>query len=151
MDTDKVAIVISIVNFLLLIFALIRLLRLDRIRKEFFASGLKKNLEQILIDQNRGITQINQRLDAIEGHSKQQDAQALSHFKKLGFVRFNHYDNEGGNLSFSLALLNEHKNGFVVTSHHGREGNRVYSKLINNSASESTLTEEEMQAIEEAK
>jgi len=137
--------------FLVLIWLVSQWYRLDKLRREFFASGMKKNLEQILIDQNRAITVLGQEL-------KQQD-QSLTglykdnrnNFQKIGFVRFNPFDDAGGNISFALALLNAHDDGFVISSLHGRDGTRVYAKVVKKNTSESKLTDEELQAIKEAR
>ena len=70
--------------------------------------------------------------------------------KKIGIVRFNPFGEIGGDQSFSLALLDEEDNGVVVTSHYGREMNRVYAKSIKKGGSEHTLSKEEREAIRTA-
>lgn len=70
--------------------------------------------------------------------------------QKLGVVRFNPFNDGGGNFSFSLALLDAHNTGVIITSMYGRQQNRMYTKKITNGTSESPLTEEEEQAIAQA-
>jgi len=70
--------------------------------------------------------------------------------KKRGMVRFNPFAEVGGDQSFSIALLDSHNNGFVITSHYARESNRVYAKPIEKGISQYKLSEEEKKAIEEA-
>ena len=70
--------------------------------------------------------------------------------QKVGVVRFNPFDDGGGNFSFSLALLDGHDNGVIITSMYGRQQNRIYTKKISQGASETALTEEEQQAMQEA-
>ncbi len=129
----------------------IRLHRLEAVRREFFSSGLKKDLEQILIDQNRSISQIKQELKFIDKNLENLATDNRNNFQKIGFVRYNPFDDAGGNISFALALLNDHDDGFVISSLHGREGTRVYAKAVKNTLSESKLTEEELKAIKIAK
>lgn len=128
-----------------------KLLKLDRIRKHFFNSKIEKDLEQVLVDQNRSITLINETLEDINERLTDLAIFNKNDFKKIGFVRFNHIDGSGGNLSFALALLNEHHNGVVLSSLHGREGIRLYAKQISKKKSEAKLTQEEIKAIEEAR
>ena len=128
-----------------------RLTRLERLRKEFFATGLDKNFEQILIDQNRSLTKINQELKNHDKNLAQIFKDNKNNFQKIGFVRYNPFDDAGGNISFVLAMLNAHDDGVVISSLHGREGTRVYSKVIKAGKSESQLTEEEIKAIKNAK
>jgi hypothetical protein len=133
-----------------LIVLIIKHLKTDRLRKEFFASGLKKDLEQILIDQNRGISQINKDLTALEASLSNLYTANVKNIQKIGFVKFNPFDNSGGNISFALAMLDATDNGVVISSLHGREGTRMYAKSVINAKSETMLTEEEAEAIKKA-
>lgn len=71
-------------------------------------------------------------------------------FQKLGVVRFNPFNNLGGNQSFVIALLDKNNNGFVISSLFIKEGNRVYTKAVKNGKSEHALSDEEKLAIEKA-
>ncbi|HKG56390.1 MAG TPA: DUF4446 family protein, partial [Candidatus Limnocylindrales bacterium] len=65
----------------------------------------------------------------------------------IGLVRFNPFEDTGGNQSFAVALLDAHGDGFVLSSLHGRGGTRVYAKALTNGRSESTLSGEESEAL----
>lgn len=67
--------------------------------------------------------------------------------QKTGIVRFNPFNDVGGNQSFAIALLDEKNNGFVISSLFVKEGNRVYAKAIKEGKSEHTLSKEEIEAI----
>jgi len=151
LSLTSTSLIASLILFALLIWTMFRLYQLEKIRKEFFASGLKKNLEQILIDQNRMLSKINQELKEQDLSLNQIYKDNRNNFQKIGFIRFNPFDDSGGNISFALALLNAHDDGLVISSLHGREGTRVYAKSVRSGLSESKLTEEELKAIKEAK
>lgn len=70
--------------------------------------------------------------------------------QKIGLVRFNPFNETGGDHSFSLALLDGNGNGFVMTGLHTRERTRLYIKPIRNLKSEYELSQEEQKAIKEA-
>jgi hypothetical protein len=142
---------LSLVLLLVVIWLVFRLVRMEKMRKEFFASGLKKDLEQILIDQNRMISKINLELKEQDSSLNGIYKDNRNNFQKIGFIRFNPFGDAGGNMSFALALLNAHDDGFVFSSLHGREGTRVYAKSVKSGLSESKLTEEELKAIKQAK
>jgi hypothetical protein len=72
-------------------------------------------------------------------------------FQKLGLVRFNPFKEMGGDQSFSLALLDKENSGFIITSLNSRQGNRIFAKPLNKGNSTYQLSEEEKQAVEEAK
>jgi len=73
-----------------------------------------------------------------------------SHFKKMGFVRYNPFSEVGSDQSFSLALLDSQNNGVIITSLFSREGNRVYAKAIEQGKSAYPLSDEEKQALDKA-
>lgn len=152
-DTDLTYIFFALsVGLLIAVIWLIRkLIKMDRLRREFFSSGLKKDLEQILIDQNRSISLINKELTSLDKNIDKLFSDNQNNFQKIGFMRFNPFDDSGGNVSFTLALLNDHDDGFVMSSLHGREGTRIYAKEVKGGISESPLTEEESEAIKNAK
>jgi hypothetical protein len=132
------------------IWVIFKLVKLDKVRKEFYSTSIEKDFEQVLVDQNRSLTKINQTLDELNSRLTDLSALNKNNIKKTGFVRFNHIDGSGGNLSFALAVLNEHDNGMVISSLHGREGVRVYAKKIESKKSESKLTQQEIDAINQA-
>jgi hypothetical protein len=136
--------------FLITIWHFFRLHKLEAVRKEFFASGLKKDLEQILIDQNRMLSRLNQELKELDQSLNQLYKDGRNNIQKVGFIRYNPFDDAGGNISFAIALLNAHDDGFVISSLHAREGTRVYAKSVRSGMSESKLTDEELEAIKNA-
>jgi hypothetical protein len=69
----------------------------------------------------------------------------------VGMVRYNAFQDTGSDLSFSLALLDRNLNGVVVTSLFGREESRCYGKIVKRGKSIHFLSEEEIQALEEAR
>jgi hypothetical protein len=65
-------------------------------------------------------------------------------------VRFDAFDDMGGRLSFSVALLDEHGDGTVITAINGRTETRAYAKPVIRGASCHTLSQEEIAAIAQA-
>jgi uncharacterized protein DUF4446 len=79
----------------------------------------------------------------------------LSHLAEIsirhvGVVRFDAFEDMGGRLSFSAALLDGLGNGLVVTSINGRQESRCYAKPVAKGTSVHNLSDEERQAIREA-
>ncbi len=68
-------------------------------------------------------------------------------FQKLGLVKYDAFQQMGGKLSFSLALLDENDNGFIINSVHSTEGCYSYTKEINAGICSLTLGKEEEQAL----
>lgn len=70
-----------------------------------------------------------------------------SDISKVGIIKFNPFSETGGDHSFSLALLDGHKNGIIITSLHTRERTRVYLKEIFDGKSKIDLSNEEKKAL----
>lgn len=70
--------------------------------------------------------------------------------QKTGVVRFNPFNELGGNQSFVIALLDKKNNGFAISSLFGKDGNRVYVKAIKDGKSDYLLSNEEAKAINSA-
>jgi len=70
--------------------------------------------------------------------------------QRVGLIRYDAFEDVGGRLSFSCALLDAKGNGVVITSINGRQDTRVYSKPVMAGQSEYNLSEEEEEAIREA-
>lgn len=68
-------------------------------------------------------------------------------FQKVGLVKYDAFPQMGGKLSFSLVILDEKNNGFVLNSVHGSDGCYTYSKEIKGGICDLTLGEEEQKAL----
>lgn len=68
-------------------------------------------------------------------------------YQKMGLVKYDAFNQMGGQLSFSLALLDENNNGFIINSVHSTEGCYSYTKEINNGVSAISLGTEEAEAL----
>lgn len=132
------------------VYAGIAMKRLRDLRTEFSHENQAENLEEI-------INRIIQKIKSLEQATARQDEslaaldENLSRaVQRIGVHRFNALADEGGSLSFSIALLDRHGTGMVITSMHGRQHNRVYSKPVENGSSPIQLSEEEQTAIQNA-
>jgi uncharacterized protein YlxW (UPF0749 family) len=79
---------------------------------------------------------------------KAENAQALRH---VSVVRYDAFTDTGGQLSWSLALLDDSGSGVVVTSIQGRNESRTYAKNVSGWTSETQLSPEEEDAITHAR
>lgn len=100
---------------------------------------------------NRDIRQkFGEVTNALEEFAKK-EKRDLSNIRKVALVRFNPYEDTGGDISFSLALLNSENSGIVITSLHSRAGTRIFAKdVIKGKAGKYKFAEEEEKVIKEA-
>jgi hypothetical protein len=78
-------------------------------------------------------------------------AEAASALKHLAVVRYDAYEDTGGQLSWSLAILDDHGDGTVLTSIHGRTEARTYAKSISTWQCDQPLSPEEADAVAHAR
>jgi Protein of unknown function (DUF4446) len=71
--------------------------------------------------------------------------------RHLAVVRYDAFNDMGGRLSWSMALLDDSGNGVVLTSIHGRSEARSYAKNISGWACEQAMSPEEQEALGIAK
>lgn len=71
-------------------------------------------------------------------------------FQKMGLVKYDAFNQMGGQLSFCLALLDENNNGFILNSVHSTEGCYSYTKEIKNGTCAISLGTEEAEALDMA-
>ncbi len=91
-------------------------------------------------------------INKLQESLKSEIEQNKDHFQKLGFVRFNPFTDTGGDQSFSMCLLDENNNGFVISSLHSRENTRLYAKSLQSGKPEGevVLSKEELAVIKRA-
>jgi hypothetical protein len=70
--------------------------------------------------------------------------------QRTALVRFNPFEDTGGNQSFAIALLDADGDGVVVSSLHARQNTRVYAKAVAGGRSEAALSDEEADALRQA-
>lgn len=99
--------------------------------------------KKLLSSHNKNLRELGQILEELVEKNK-------LNLQKAGLVRFNPFAETGGNMSFSLALLDGQNNGIVISSLHSREATRIYAKPVEHGQSKYQLTDEERQAIEQA-
>lgn len=78
-------------------------------------------------------------------------AEARLSLQHLAVVRYDAFPDVGGQLSWSLALLDDHGDGAVLTAIHGRNEARSYAKTVHDWSCEQPLSPEEEQAVERAR
>jgi hypothetical protein len=71
----------------------------------------------------------------------------MVHLQKLEIVRYNPYNDTGGDQSFSVVLLDGRLNGLLLTSLHSRAGTRIYTKIIKSGKSDLDLSKEEKELL----
>jgi hypothetical protein len=152
MDTGIliIAVVVALAAFGTLGYALFLLKKLRDLRTQFTQDHQPVNLEEILNAMAGKLKRLEGGQEYFEQALEVLVSNARADIQKVGVVRFNSLSDQGGNLSFALALLDGTDAGVVITNLHGRENSRTYAKPIVAGSSETPLTDEEKQAVLQA-
>lgn len=109
------------------------------------------NLESIIQQLTRKQEDTYNQLGVLQGRIANCEVQLPGHFDRVALLRYKAFPDVGGDLSFSLALLNQRGTGLVLTGIHGRSETRIYAKEVESFKSKHPLSEEEQLAIQRAK
>lgn len=149
-DIGILLVILAAVILILLILNIVNMCTILKLKKKYskFMQGKNaKSLEKEIIglfEDNRFIK------SSVEKNKK--DIRTLYHkfesaFQKIGIIKYDAFNQMGGKLSFSLALLDENNNGFILNSVHSTEGCYSYTKEIKNGKCKISLGEEEEKAL----
>jgi len=146
-----VALAVAVLLFLLL--AMLQARRIRRLGKRIdrITRGEDgRSLEAMLDAHMDKVLQVASEIDKLAAREASVEATGRRSFQRVGLVRFNPFEDTGGNQSFAIALLDGTGNGFVLTSLHARTGTRVYAKTLTAAKAEGALSDEESAAIRQA-
>jgi hypothetical protein len=96
------------------------------------------------------IQRLEQAARVLNGTDKKQQVQIEGSVRHISMLRYDAFEDVGGRLSFSCAMLDDHGTGVVLTSINGRQETRVYAKPIAEGNSTYNLSVEESEAIRQA-
>lgn len=140
---------IVLLLMILMLFIQSRRIALLSERLDFLTQGADgQSLEEVLGTHLDTVMRVAHDLDEVIARTMVLEGGARMHFGRLGLVRFNPFDDTGGNQSFALAMLDANNDGFVMSSLHSRTVTRLYAKAIFGGTSEMALSGEEAQAVE---
>jgi len=89
----------------------------------------------------------------LEEHAAQKDYLAdvlAGSLQRVAVVRYDAFEDMGGKLSYSVAMLDENGDGVIFTSIYGRNENRTYAKAVKAGKASHVLSREEEEALRRA-
>jgi len=152
--SDYVIIGLAVVTVILFILYIVNVVQMANLKKRYkiFMSGKNaRSLEKTLIDRLNQVDTLIEANAANEKNIQQLFSNMKFTFQKVGLVKYDAFNEMGGKLSFSLALLNETEDGFVMNAVHSREGCYTYVKEIIAGNSVIILSPEEKEALDMVK
>jgi Protein of unknown function (DUF4446) len=141
---------LGVLVLLLLIGFLVQSVRLGRaIRsyRELVRGSDSGSLHDRLVGSAEQAVKAAERMREIEAMHAVIEGRSRRSLQHIGLVRFNPFEDTGSDQSFAIALLDDERDGLVLSSLHGRANTRLFAKPVADGSSPHNLSEEETQAI----
>jgi hypothetical protein len=147
--------ILALAAALVILFVVVLLLARRTRRIDARLSGLTRgsdgrSLEAVLDAHLDKVFAVARELDELAARMAVLEGAQRKAFQRIGLVRYNPFEETGGNQSFALALLDAVGDGWVLSSLHARSGTRVYAKVIKGGRADAGLSEEETAALAQA-
>ncbi len=150
MDIGMPILILFILLIILIVIAIVAIVKMAGMKKRLDAFLCGKDgmsLEESIIS----IHEENKYLKSCADRNKKDIRilykKAERTLSKVGLVKYDAFQQMGGQLSFSLALLDEHNDGFIINSVHGTDGCYSYTKEITGGSCKLALGKEEEKAL----
>jgi hypothetical protein len=143
-------ITLSIAVVVLVLIAIVQGRRIGRLGRRL--AGLTRgadgrSLEAVLDAHLDKVLSVAREVDDLSDRSAVLEANGRLAVQRVGLVRFNPFEETGGNQSFALAMTDANGDGVVISSLHARAGTRLYAKAVVAGRSDAALSAEEAEAL----
>ena len=152
LDTVSViAVAALVVGLLALLVSLWLVLRTRRLaRLGAFRPQMPADLQTRLDNEIARADRLNAQVQELAARLPVVERQSAASLQRVGIVRYNPFADTGGQQSFAVAMLDSRGSGFVISSLHSRQATRIYLKQVSAGRSDTTLSDEESDAIKQA-
>ena len=141
---------VQIVLFIMLVSVNMKYNRLKRSYHSFMRGRDGKTLEDSVKERLENVDSIKNAVRQNRHDIKELYKTLDANYQKTGIVKYDAFQEMGGNLSFALTLLNGNDSGWIINAMHSREGCYTYIKEIVNGKSYVELSEEEAESLDKA-
>lgn len=152
--TNVLIIILSVVTLINLILLAVNNIRLKKYKKLYEKALAKFNSTENINDE---FNSLYERLNEAENkvHSSVEGVDMFgeklsNNVQKIGFVKYNAYDETENKLSFAIALLDGNDSGILINHIYSKHGSNMYAKLVINGKVEDRISEQEQLAIKQA-
>lgn len=123
----------------------------NKFLQSLFPKSGERDIRKKFTEVIRIVEEFRGELSGLENKVKIIKDRGLEHIQRVELLRFNPYDDTGGNISFTVCFLDNKGSGIVMTSLHARSGTRVFGKeVILGKSKKFELSKEEEAVIKKA-
>jgi apolipoprotein N-acyltransferase len=138
---------IAILSLLICLIFMFSLISTKKKYKRLTAGIAQGNIEQLLMT----VQETNNKLLNEQKEQRSVLSEIRNRLKsmksKIAISRYNAFDKQGSDLSFTVALMDEEANGVLLTGIHSREQTYVYAKPVEGGKSTYNLSPEEKETL----
>jgi len=141
----------SLLMLLVLIINSVRISKLSRKYRKFMRGGKEKNIEELLTELMGKVDNAIERSENVRSLYNDIDYRLNRCVQKLSIIRYKAFEDMGSAaLSFSIALLDAHNDGVILTGIYGRDECTTYAKPVDRGIPKYELSGEEKHVLQDA-
>ncbi|GAA0071849.1 DUF4446 family protein [Clostridium sardiniense] len=124
--------------------------RLENKYRKMMRGTSNKNLEEVIVSKLNDVEEAENAAIEAAKLCENLKIEIRGCVQKVGIMRYKAFEDVGSDLSFSIAMLDGHNDGIVLTGLYGRHDSTTYAKPIDKGISRYELSEEEAHVLKEA-
>ena len=150
---DNLALVLGVMGVVIIGLAIVAVVQGRRMRQASQAYRMLVSDSQggsllQMLDSHLGkVIEVGSKMEELAKLYDGLEVRSRGSLQHVGVVRFNPFEDTGSDQSFAIALLDDRRDGIVLSSLHGRGQTRVFAKPVEGGESKHQLSDEEAQAI----
>lgn len=146
-QTELILILVTAVLALLVVALLARTAKLNRLYSRLTKGTSGGNIEEMLLAHLARVDTVAAGIERLNSITDELAAVQKTCMQRVGMVRYDAFEDVGGQQSFAFVVLDARRSGIAVSSVYSRNDVRVYAKLLENGKASHPLTKEEQQAM----
>lgn len=152
-DAQTGVIVVGVIALVALVIAVLLAFRTNRMKTQYAvlsAADGRASFVEVVARKAEEVEGLRDDVAVLADELRSTQRELQIAVRHVGVVRYDAFGDMGGRMSFSAALIDDHGNGFVLTSVHARSESRSYIKQLRGGMAEVTLSPEESAAVADA-
>lgn len=142
--------VVMLISLVIAVIALVKYSKLSKKYKKFMGGNDAKALESHIMNLISLNEENSDKIEENKEEIKELYRRQKCNYQKIGMIKYDAFQEMGGNLSFALTLLDENNDGFIINSVHNIQSSYCYAKEVKDGKCSINLSEEETIALERA-
>jgi hypothetical protein len=139
----------ALLAFVVAVWALAKL-RAARAAQRVLLGGGGTDLVDFAVSLQARIDDLHRAVDEVTGGLGRVDRRIDSSLTKTALVRYDAFQQKGGEQSATIAMLDGERTGLVISAIQGRDYARIYMKELDRGRAAVALSPEELEAVERA-